>query len=416
MAGHERWADSDAKCGEPRTTVEPAGNIGAMQGSEPASLEGRHVVLFNWRDTQNPEGGGSERYVEAMARGLVERGARATIFCAAHDDAPADEVVHGVRYVRRGDHLAIYVLGALRLLFRRFGKVDLVVDVQNGLPFFTRLVTRAPVVVLVHHVHREQWPVVFPGLLGRVGWWIERVVAPRVYRSSQYVAVSGATRTELIGLGVGRERIAVVHNGTAAPPVLDTPRSATPMVCVLGRLVPHKQVEHAVDAIGALRADHPEATLVVVGNGWWADELRSYVAAAGADDAVVFTGHVSEREKHEILARSWLMVLPSLKEGWGIVVGEAGSHGVPTIAYASAGGTRESIADGTSGVLVDTREELTEAVQRLVDDNAERQRLGKGAREMSHTFSWKHSQDSFVRVLSDAMDGRRVALEDPEGP
>ena len=387
-----------------------------MQGQVDGSLEGRHVVLFNWRDSKNPEGGGSERYVEAMARGLVEHGARATIFCAAHAHAPADEVVDGVRYVRRGDHLAIYVLGALQLLLRRFGKVDLVVDVQNGLPFFTRLVTRAPVVVLVHHVHREQWPVVFPGLLGRVGWWIERVVAPRVYRRSQYIAVSRATRAELIALGVDRERIAVVHNGTAPPPAIAVPRSASPMVCVLGRLVPHKQVEHAVDAIRALRSDHPDATLVVVGNGWWEDELRAYVAQAGVEDAVVFTGHVSEERKHEILASSWLMALPSLKEGWGIVIGEAGSHGVPTVAYSSAGGTRESIADGSSGVLVDTPEELTETVRRLVGDHAERTRLGKGAREMSHTFSWSHSQDSFVHVLADVVKGRRVAVEDPEGP
>jgi len=387
-----------------------------MQGANPASLEGRHVVLFNWRDTQNPEGGGSERYVEAMARGLVERGARATIFCAAHDSAPADEVVDGVSFVRRGDHLGIYLIGALRLLLRRFGKVDLVVDVQNGLPFFTRLATRAPVVVLVHHVHREQWPVVFPGLLGRVGWWIERVVAPRVYRRSQYVAVSRATRAELIALGIERERIAVVHNGTAPPPETRAPRSATPTLCVLGRLVPHKQVEHAIDAIVALRVDHPEASLVVVGNGWWEESLRAYVEQRGACDAVTFTGHVSEQEKHEILARSWLMVLPSLKEGWGIVIGEAGSHGVPTVAYASAGGTRESIADGTSGLLVDTPEELTETVRRLVADDAERKRLGKGAREMSHTFSWSHSQESFAHVLGDVLDGRRVCVEDPDGP
>ena len=387
-----------------------------MQGANPASLEGRHVVLFNWRDTQNPEGGGSERYVEAMARGLVERGARATIFCAAHDSAPADEVVDGVRFVRRGDHLAIYLIGALRLLLRRFGKVDLVVDVQNGLPFFTRFATRAPVVVLVHHVHREQWPVVFPGLLGRVGWWIERVVAPRVYRRSQYVAVSRATRAELIDLGIGRGRIAVVHNGTAPPPVTHVARSTAPTLCVLGRLVPHKQVEHAVDAIVALRADHPEASLVVVGNGWWEESLRTYVEERGATEAVTFTGHVTEQQKHEILARSWLMVLPSLKEGWGIVIGEAGSHGVPTVAYASAGGTRESIADGTSGLLVDTPEELTETVRRLVADDAERKRLGKGAREMSHTFSWAHSQESSAHVLADVLAGRLVAVEDPDGP
>ena len=387
-----------------------------MQVGDPAALQGRHVVLFNWRDSSNPEGGGSERYVEAMARGLVRHGARATIFCAAHGQAPADEVVDGVRYVRRGDHLAIYVLGALHLLLRRFGKVDMVVDVQNGLPFFTRLATRAPVVVLVHHVHREQWPVVFPGLLGRVGWWIERFLAPRVYRRSQYIAVSRATRGELIALGVGRDRIAIVHNGTAPPPVVHTPRSTTPALCVLGRLVPHKQVEHAIDAALALREVHPDVRLDIVGNGWWEDDLRAYVSEHDGDDVVFFQGHVSEQRKHEILARSWVMLLPSLKEGWGIVVGEAGSHHVPTIAYSSAGGTRESVADGISGVLVDSPAEFTEAVRRLVDDVAERDRLGKGAREMSDTFSWTHSQNSFAHVVADALAGQRVSVEDPEGP
>ncbi|MDZ5661900.1 glycosyltransferase family 4 protein [Nocardioides sp. S-58] len=387
-----------------------------MEAEEAVSLAGRHVVLFNWRDTSNPEGGGSERYVEAMARGLVRHGAQATIFCASHDNAPADEVVDGVRFVRRGDHLAIYLLGALHLLLRRFGKVDMVVDVQNGLPFFTRLVTRAPVVVLVHHVHREQWPVVFPGLIGRLGWWIERFLAPRIYRRSQYIAVSRSTRGELIALGIGSERIAVVHNGTSPAPAVDVPRSPTPALCVLGRLVPHKQVEHAIDAVVALRQVHPDVSLDVVGNGWWEDDLRSYVASCGAEDLVAFHGHVTEQRKHEILSRSWLMLLPSLKEGWGIVVGEAGSHGVPTIAYASAGGTRESIADGASGLLVDTPGEFSEAVRRLVDDRAERQRLGKGAREMSDTFSWTHSENSFAHVLADVLQERRVAVEDPDGP
>ncbi|RYJ06706.1 MAG: glycosyltransferase family 1 protein, partial [Actinomycetales bacterium] len=98
-----------------------------------------------------------------MAEALAARGHRVTIACAEHDAAPRDEVVNGVRYVRRGTKLHIYLTTPLRLLTRRYGKVDVVVDVQNGLPFFTRLATRGPVVVLVHHVHREQWPVVYPG-------------------------------------------------------------------------------------------------------------------------------------------------------------------------------------------------------------------------------------------------------------
>ena len=137
------------------------------------SFDGRHVVFFSWRDTRNPEGGGAEVYLEKVARGLVDRDARVTIFCAEHEDAPRDETRDGIRFVRRGSKMGVYLRGMLALAARRFGRVDVVVDVQNGLPFFTRLLTRKPVVVLVHHVHREQWPVVYPGITGRVGWWIE---------------------------------------------------------------------------------------------------------------------------------------------------------------------------------------------------------------------------------------------------
>ncbi len=300
-----------------------------MAVSSAASVDGQDVVIFSWRDTANPEGGGAEIYLETIARGLVARGSRVTIFCAAHEAAPAEDVVDGVRFVRRGNHVTVYLWGLLGLLLRRFGHVDVVVDVQNGLPFFTPLATRKPVVVLVHHVHREQWPVVFPGAPGRVGWWIERWLAPRVYRRCQYIAVSRATRAELAGLGVEKARVAIVHNGTTPPPPVSSTRSTNPSIAIVGRLVPHKQVEHAVDTVAALRPEFPGLHLAVVGSGWWEDDLRKYVADTGAGDLVTFEGHVSEQRKHEILASSWLLVLPSIKEGWGIVVGEAGGHRVP---------------------------------------------------------------------------------------
>ncbi|MCR6032025.1 glycosyltransferase [Nocardioides sp. zg-579] len=391
---------------------------GADGALEP--LEGTHVAFLSWRDTRNPEGGGAERYLEKMAAGLVARGARVTIFCAAHAAAPPEEVVDGVRFVRRGSKLSVYPAGMWALasgrLARGSGPVDLVVDVQNGLPFFSRLVTRAPVVVLVHHVHREQWPVVYSGATARVGWWIERRLAPWLYRRSQYVAVSRATRAELRGLGVHGPRVAVVHNGTDPVVPVDPGPSPTPMIAVVGRLVPHKQVEHAIDAALALREEHPDLRLHVVGGGWWEAELREYARARGAGDTVVFEGHVDEARKHEVYERAWVLALPSLKEGWGLVIGEAGMHTTPTVAYRSAGGTRESVADQRSGLLVDTAEELTAAIGLLLRDPAERERLGRGAREMSHAYTWQHAQQSFALVVQAALAGRLVDSQDPEDP
>src|SRR4051812_35298155 len=315
-----------------------------VPGRDP--LNGKQVVFLSWRDTRNPEGGGAERYLETIAAGLAERGARVTVFCAAHAAAPPEEVVRGIRYVRRGSKLSVYLEGMRALRRGDLGDPDVVVDVQNGLPFFSRLVTRKPVVVLVHHVHREQWPVVYPGLTGRVGWFIERRVAPLLYRRSQYVAVSRATRSELQALGVRGPRVAVVHNGTDPVLPVEGGKSPTPVVAVVGRLVPHKQVEHAIDAVLSLRASYPDLTLQVVGSGWWEARLHTYAQERGAGSSVEFLGHVDEARKHEVYERAWVLALPSLKEGWGLVVGEAGMHGTPTIAYREAGGTRESVVDG----------------------------------------------------------------------
>ena len=377
-------------------------------------LRGRHVALLSWRDTHNPEGGGAERYLEKMAQGLVERGVRVTIFCAAHAAAPPDEVVDGVRFIRRGSKLTVYSEGFRALAGGRLGHVDVVVDVQNGLPFFTRAATRAPVVVLVHHVHREQWPVVYPGLVGKVGWAIEHGLAPRLYRSCQYVAVSRATRDELVPLGVDRRRIAVVHNGT--DPIVPTGvgKSAHPTIAVVGRLVPHKQVEHAIDAAIALRVDHPDLRLHVVGSGWWEAELHRYAADRGAGDTVVFEGHVDEARKHEVYEQAWALALPSLKEGWGLVVGEAGMHRTPTVAYRSAGGTRESITDDASGLLVDEPRDFVDALRVLLTDAGLRVRLGEGALEMSHRFTWEHAQESFAHVVAAVLRGERVDAQDPD--
>ncbi|HNJ78680.1 MAG TPA: glycosyltransferase family 4 protein [Marmoricola sp.] len=361
-------------------------------------------MFFSWRDTSNPEGGGAERYLEKMATGLVARGARVTIFTAAHPDAPRDEVRDQIRYVRRGSKMTVYLHGLLCLIRRVFGPIDLVVDVQNGLPFFTRLLTRKPVIVLVHHVHREQWPVVYPGLTGRIGWWIERRVSPRLYRRCQYLAVSEATKSELATLGVNPERISVVHNGT--DPVLSRSeaKTANPSICVVGRLVPHKQVEHAIDVATALGEEYPDLVLRVVGDGWWAPQLHHYAASKRSGSIVVFEGHVSEERKQEIYAQSWLMLLPSLKEGWGLVVGEAGAHQTPTIAYRFAGGTTESIHDQESGLLVRDQAELQRATASLIRDDLQRERLALGAEKMAHKYSWESAQESFARLLSEVLD------------
>ena len=181
----------------------------------PATAAARHILFLNWRDTRNPEGGGSEVYTERIAAELVARGHRVTLLCAAHEGAPAEQVLPtDVHVLRRGGRHTVYLRAALtylaggcrlgRLASGVRGRPDLIVDVCNGVPFLSPLYARCPTVVVVHHVHREQWPVVFGDWRGRFGWWLESRVAPRVYRRCRYVTVSAATRDEFKRLLPGR--------------------------------------------------------------------------------------------------------------------------------------------------------------------------------------------------------------------
>ena len=75
------------------------------------------------------------------------------------------------------------------------------------------------------------------------------------------------------------------------------PRSATPRLCVLSRLVPHKRIEQAIALVDALRIDHPGLLLDLVGDGWWAAELDAEIARRGLDEVVVRHGRVSRADE-----------------------------------------------------------------------------------------------------------------------
>lgn len=365
------------------------------------------IAFLNWRDSTHPEGGGAEKYAETVCAGLAARGHDVTMLCAHHGSARAEELREGVRVLRQGGRLGVYPasLRALRRLERTEGPFDVVVDTQNGVPFLARLATRAPVVVLVHHVHREQWPIVFGPVQSRIGWLVESRLAPVALRGLQYVAVSQRTRAELAELGVEPERVTVIHNGTEPALATGTPRHRSPRLVVLGRVVPHKRVEHAVEALARLTERHPDLRLRVVGDGWWSDEVRACAQALGVADRVDLLGHVDEVTKHRELASAWLALAPSVKEGWGLCVVEAASHGTPTVAYRDAGGLSESIVDGHTGRLVDDLDEMVAAVEALLRDPDARAALGAEAVLHAEHFTWPATVSAWERLLAAQVAG-----------
>ena len=377
----------------------------------------RSVLLLCWRDTGHPQGGGSEAYLQRIGAQLAESGISVTLRTARYAGAPAREVVDGVQINRAGGRYSVYVWAGLAMVLARIGlgplrkaRPDVVIDTQNGIPFLARLAYGRRVVVLVHHCHRELWPVA-GRRTGRFGWFVESRLSPWLHRRNQYVTVSLPSARDLTDLGVNAAHIAVVRNGLdeAPPQTLELPRSDRPRVALLSRLVPHKQIEDALDAVARLRPRIPDLHLDIVGGGWWRRRLVDHARLLGVSDSVTFHGHVDDVTKHQVLQRCWVHVLPSRKEGWGLAVTEAAQHGVPTIGYRSSGGLTDSIVDGVTGLLVDDHDEMVVELERLLSDPVLRDQLGSKAQARSGEFSWRQSADAMREVLEAMLAGRRVS-------
>ncbi|OBI38196.1 glycosyltransferase family 4 protein [Mycobacterium colombiense] len=377
----------------------------------------RSVLLLCWRDTGHPQGGGSEAYLQRIGAQLAASGIAVTLRTAGYPGAPRREVVDGVRITRAGGRYTVYIFALLAMAAARLGvgplrkvRPDVVIDTQNGLPFLARLIYGRRVVLLVHHCHREQWPVAGP-VLGRLGWFVESTLSPRVNRHNQYVTVSLPSARDLVTLGVDGAQIAVVRNGLDRAPAqsLSGPRSAAPRVVVLSRLVPHKQIEDALEAVARLLPRTPDLHLDIVGDGWWRERLVEHVQRLGISSAVTFHGHVDDVTKHHVLQGAWVHLLPSRKEGWGLAVVEAAQHRVPTIGYRSSGGLSDSIVDEVTGILVDSHAELVDRLEELLDDPVLREQLGAKAHTRSGEFSWTQSADAMCGVLEAVQAGRTVS-------
>ena len=188
-------------------------------------------------------------------------------------------------------------------------------------------------------------------------------------------------------------------------------RAERPTLLFLGRLKKYKRVDLVLHAIARLAERGVDVSLVVGGAGDQGDVLRSLASELGIGDRVRFAGFVSDEEKLDLLRSSWLHVLTSPKEGWGISNLEAGACGTPTVA-SDAPGLRESVVDGETGLLVPHGDidAIADAIHTLVDDPARLNEMGASARSFAERFSWDATASAVAEHLIEVVRDHDPAL------
>lgn len=385
-------------------------------------VRGARVAVVNWRDPWHSLAGGSERYAWEFATALSRAGARVDFLTARDAHQSVGERHEDVTVRRGGSQFSFYPWVWWQLLRRTLtGRgYDVVIDAENGIPVFSPplLPRRAVVVLVMHHVHQEQFRTYFSPPLAVLGRWLEGWLMPRVYRRVRTLAVSQSTHDEMVAQLGWRRPVEIVHNGSDVPAALGAGHDPDRIV-VLGRLATHKRIDLVIRAVHRLVDEQPSLRLDVVGKGPEEARLRALVVELGLSDHVRLHGYLDEDDKHRVLGRAAFHVCASDAEGWGQVVIEAAAHGLPTLAR-DVPGLRDSIHDKETGWLVDTTGlDAAGVVNALVagirtaqhdlERPSDHERFATRSRGWADRFSWQQMHDRVVEVVSEELDraGRR---------
>jgi glycosyltransferase involved in cell wall biosynthesis len=297
----------------------------------------------------------------------------------------------------------------IKYLAKWRGRYDVVVAEGFGgsrIPRLAPLYVKEPIITEWHQIHRDLFAVQYPKILNGPLNLLERF-AGWVHRNTRVRAGTDEWRERFIAFGFRPDKVFVQGVSiredwlASSPP----PLPATPTILWLGKLRRYKCPDHAIRALPDVLERVPSAKLILAirrDDEKYENELRALVRDLRLYDHVDFRINVSEQEKRRLLQTCRVLVVPSVVEGFGIVVLEANACGVPVVA--SSGVPKGAVRQDFNGLRYpfgDTQA-LSETLSRLLQDDVLYTRLRQNALSNAKRFSWSQVGAGFERVVIEA--------------
>jgi len=335
-------------------------------------------------------------FTHEIARRLVRRNHRIILFTANYTGGMTREILDGVEIIREGGKYSVYKY-AKNYVLREKERFDIIIDEINTRPFMTpNYVKSVPILAIIHQLAREFWFYETPFPVNYIGFYILEKRWLKPYRNVKTVTVSDSTREDLVNLGF--QDIHIVPEGLSTDPLEKLKeKESIPTLVFMGRLKKAKLPTHAIKAFDVIKKKFSEAQLWVIGDGYMRRRLEK-----SKPSGVKFLGFIDNTRKYELLSKAHLLLVPAVREGWGLVVTEANAMGTPAVAY-NVPGLRDSVLDGVTGALTEnnTPEEMGKRATSLLRDKALLDQYSKNALDNSRQYNWDHSTDIFESTIRD---------------
>lgn len=360
----------------------------------------KKILIFNWRDTKHRYAGGAELYVHEIAKRFVKERYSVTIFCGNDGVSHRYETVDGVEIIRRGGFYFVYFWAFLYYISYFKDEYDIIIDCENGIPFFTPLYVRKKMFCVMFHVHQEVFRRSLAAPLAWIALFLEKRLMPVVYKNVNFITISNSSKEDMVSLGLNRDRINIVEPGVNLKEFKPGKKSKIPLVLYVGRLKFYKRVDLFIKIASKVIKSVPNVQFAIAGEGEETDNLKRLTKKLSLTDKITFLGKVAEENKVELYQKAWVFVNSSLMEGWGITTVEANACGTPVVA-SDVPGLRDSLPNAVSGYLVKYADvkNFSKQIVRLLKDSRLRSRMSKDAVVWSKNFSWDRSASLFINLI-----------------
>lgn len=388
----------------------------------PENLSAKTKILsLSWRDIRSPTAGGAEVHTHQLLSYLNRNRFEVTHFSALYFGQPESEVIDGIHYIRKGNVFSV-ILYAFFYYQKNKKDIDIVIGQCNTHQFFTPLwIHHSKRVFFIHQLTREIWDINAKFPVNKIGKRLENILL-KINKKDPVITVSKSTKNELVKLGFEKDKIDIMYNGILFDPwTYDQmyEKEIVPTFIYVGRYSRYKGIDAAAEAVGRLHASGIKAKLWILGKKdqkYVDHELKPichrYGLIWGEDGKadLVSWGFVSEEKKLELLSRATALVFPSIREGWGIPVTEAGAVGTPSIVYDSPG-LRDAVNYGRAGFLCKTNdtEGLYNEMLRAVQSSDEYIKKRTEAYQFSSKFQYSKTGERFEKFIN------RILYEDKRG-
>lgn len=363
----------------------------------------KRILILNWRDIKHPLAGGAEISTHEHAKRWLEMGFDVIQFSSRVEGRSSEEIIDGVKIIRRGSHYTVHLFALFYYLKNLRNKIDLVIDEFHFIPFFTPLFVKTKIIAFIHETARELWFKNQPFPVNILGFLLEPIFF-KLYKDVPFMTVSSSTEKDLVKFGISKKRIYLIQNGVITKNSKNL-REKKPTVLYLGRLAKDKGIEDALLAFHDVQKVFKDASLWIVGREekkGYTQNLIKLAKKLKINKSTTFFNYVSDEKKFDLLKQAWVLVHPSIKEGWGLTVIEAATQGTPTVAY-NALGLCDSIVDGKTGLLTNdkTPSSLADKILTLFNDKILYNRLSKNAFLWSKKFNWKKSTEQSLKLIEE---------------